>query len=96
MPLQMNNVEWMRTIANASRAEGVWSQVVSSHSGTVPIEVPEAGEYQVILVKMATQAEAVVSQKPRISDFIGYGRKFNPAYRSTAEVMKELREGEDE
>jgi len=34
--------------------------------------------------------------KPRISDFIGYGRRFHPEYRSTGDVMRELREGEEE
>ena len=34
--------------------------------------------------------------KPRISDFIGYGRRFHPEYRSTEDVMRELREGEEE
>ena len=35
-------------------------------------------------------------KKPCIWDFIGYGRRFHPEYRSTEEVMRELREGEDE
>jgi len=96
MPMVMKNADWMRAVANASRADGVWFQDVSSHSGTIPLEVPEAGHYQVILMKMGNTAEIVEPKKPRISDIIGYGRKFNPEYRSTAEVMKELREGEEE
>lgn len=35
-------------------------------------------------------------KKPCIREFIGYGRKFHPEYRSTEEVMRELREGEEE
>ena len=34
-------------------------------------------------------------EKPNIRDFIGYGRKFHPEYRSTEDVMRELREGEE-
>ena len=34
-------------------------------------------------------------QKPRISDFIGYGARFHKL-RTTEEWMKELREGEEE
>ena len=35
-------------------------------------------------------------KKPCINDFIGYGRRFHPEYRSTEDVMRELREGEEE
>ena len=35
-------------------------------------------------------------KKPCIRDFIGYGRRFHPEYRSTEDVMRELREGEEE
>lgn len=35
-------------------------------------------------------------KKPCVRDFIGYGRRFHPEYRSTEDVMRELREGEDE
>ena len=38
----------------------------------------------------------VERKKPRISDFIGYGRRFHSEYRSTEDVMRELREGEEE
>ena len=34
-------------------------------------------------------------QKPRISDFIGYGARFHKL-RTTEEWMRELREGEEE
>ena len=44
----------------------------------------------------AAAASAIPTRKkPRISDFIGYGRKFHPEYRSTEDVMRELREGEE-
>jgi len=33
--------------------------------------------------------------RPRVSDFIGYCQKFNNETRSTDEIMKELREGEE-
>ena len=44
----------------------------------------------------ALASKAHERKKPRISDFIGYGRRFHPEYRSTEEVMRELREGEKE
>ena len=44
----------------------------------------------------ASAQPTVKRQKPCISDFIGYGRRFHPEYRSTEDVMRELREGEEE
>lgn len=35
----------------------------------------------------------VMPKKPCIRDFIGYGKRFNPNIGTTAEIMKELREG---
>ena len=38
---------------------------------------------------------AVVCKKRRSAhELIGYGRRFDPVYRSTDEIMRELREGE--
>lgn len=95
MPIPMKTADWMRTVANASDADGIWFQDVVSCSGTVPLEVPESGQYRIVILKMRKSAEAVEPPKPNVRDFIGYGRKFNPEYRSTAEIMKELREGEE-
>jgi len=96
MPMVMKNADWMRAVANVSRADGVWFQDVSSGSGTIPLEIPEAGRYQVILVKIDKAEDPVPSaKKPRIADFIGYGAKFHTP-RPTEEWMKELREAEEE
>ena len=37
----------------------------------------------------------VMPRKPCVRDFIGYGKRFNPNIGTTAEIMKELREGEE-
>ena len=34
-------------------------------------------------------------RKPCVRDFIGYGKRFNPNIGTTAEIMKELHEGEE-
>ena len=81
---------------NAAHADGVWFQDVVSLSGTIPLDVPEAGQYRAVLLKIGTTAEIAAPKKPNVRDFIGYGRRFNPEYRSTAEIMKELREGEED
>ena len=39
--------------------------------------------------------QVVMPKKPCIRDFIGYGKRFNPNIGTTAEIMKELREGEE-
>ena len=95
MPMVMKNADWMRTVENVRRAEGVWFDNVISHSGTVPLSVPESGNYQVILVKIRDAPRTVDLKKPCIRDFIGYGKRFNPNMGTTAEVMRELREGEE-
>lgn len=66
----------------------------------ISVPVPEEyGSYsfRVILVPLAPEASPSPKRRemPRIRDFIGYGRRFHPEYRSTEEVMRELREGED-
>ena len=38
--------------------------------------------------------ETLSSQRKSALDFIGYSRKYQPNFRSTEEIMKELREGE--
>jgi len=96
MPMVMKDSDWVRTVANATHADGVWFQDVVSDSGVIPLDVPETGRYRVVLLKMGSPKETVAANKPNVRDFIGYGRRFNPEYRSTAEIMKELREGEEE
>ena len=49
-----------------------------------------------ILVKIDAVPGSVAPRRKSAHDFIGYCRKFNHEYRSTAEIMKELREGESE
>ena len=96
MPKLMGKRDWIQTVANVGSAVRVWSENVMSHSGTVSLPVPEGGLYQVIFVKIDADPEAVKPKRKSAREFIGYCRKFNPEYRSTAEIMKELREGEEE
>ena len=96
MPKLMEKRDWIQTVANVSSAERVWSENVLSHAGTVSLPVPEGGMYQVIFVKIDANPDVVKPKRKSAHDFIGYCRKFNPEYRSTAEIMRELREGEEE
>ena len=86
----------MQTVAEVGSADGVWYENVSANGGVLPISMPESGVYRVILVKVGKMDSTEKPRQKSARELIGYGRKFDPVYRSTAEVMRELREGEEE
>ncbi len=96
MPKLMEKIDWARTVANVGSADCVWSENVMGREGTLSLSIPESGMYQVILVKL-DRPEPVpkpAPAKPKSArDLIGYCRRFHPEYRSTADIMHELREG---
>lgn len=96
MPKIMEKQDWIQTVANVGLADRVWSENILSQAGTLPLSIPEGGTYQVILVKIDSEPGSAAPRRKSAHDFIGYCRKFNPEYRSTTEIMKELREGESE
>ena len=85
----------MQTVAEVGSADGVWYENVSANGGVLPISMPESGVYRVILVKVGKMDSTEKPRQKSARELIGYGRKFDPVYRSTAEVMRELREGEE-
>ena len=95
MPKIMEKQDWIQTVANIGLADRVWSENISTNDGRFPMPTLEAGTYQVIFVRVESNPKVEVAKRPSAVELIGYGRKFNPKYRSTAEIMKELREGED-
>ena len=106
MPRLLEKDDVMQTAVNLGRAEKVWSEQLVTGSGDMTFRLPEVGSYQVILLKVNSPAEqeCPVKKDPREEHFgcprpdysklIGYGAKFHEP-RSTAEWMKELREGEE-
>ena len=96
MPRLMEKKDWIRTVADVGSAENVWYENVSADGGFFPLSVPESGMYRVILVKIGRLDSTEKPRQKSARELIGYGRKFDPVYRSTAEVMRELREGEEE
>ena len=96
MPRLMEKKDWIRTVADVGSAENVWYENVSADGGSFPLSVPESGMYRVILVKIGKLDSTEKPRQKSARELIGYGRKFDPVYRSTAEVMRELREGEEE
>ena len=96
MPRLMEKKDWMQTVANVDAAEGIWCENISSEGDTIPLPLPGRGTYQVILVKIGRQrTQNAIPRSKSARELIGYGRKFDPVYRSTAEIMCELREGEE-
>ena len=107
MPRLLEKDDVMQTAVNLGRAEKVWSEQLVTGSGDMTFRLPEGGSYQVILLKVSssTDQERSVGKDPREEHFgyprpdysklIGYGAKFHKP-RSTADWMKELREGDEE
>lgn len=104
MPVLMDKTDWTTTFENAKRSSRVWRQHVDGNEGENLLALPASGSFEVIFVEMPQTFKPRAGDtshpegrlKPCISDFIGYGRRFHPEYRSTEDVMRELREGEDE
>ena len=106
MPRLLEKDDVMQMAVNLGRAEKVWSEQLVTGSGDMTFKLPEGGCYQVILLKVnsSTPEEHVAKKdsreehfgcpRPDYSKLIGYGAKFHTP-RSTAEWMKELREGEE-
>ena len=94
MPMLMEKTDWIRTAADVGAADRIWYDDVSGDAGDVSISLPEDGHYQVFLVKIDAPDRTAKPRRKSAHEFIGYGRRFNSEYRSTAEVMADLREGE--
>lgn len=58
--------------------------------------MPKLMEKRDWIQTVANVSSADMPKRKSAHDFIGYCRKFNPEYRSTAEIMRELREGEED
>ena len=107
MPRLLEKDDVMQTAVNLGRAEKVWSELLVTDSGDMTFKAPEGGSYQVILFKVDSSAsperpmkkdsreEHFGCPRPDYSKLIGYGAKYHKP-RSTAEWIKELREGEEE
>ena len=85
----------MQMAVSLGRAEKVWSEQLDTDTGDMVFSLPEGGIYQVVFVRVESNPKIGVAKRPSAVDLIGYGRKFNSNYRPTAEIMQELREGEE-
>ena len=95
MPMLMERKDWIRTIANVSHCDNVWYEDVSADTVDFPVRFPRIGRYQVILVSVDDR-DIAKPKRRSAHELIGCCRKYHPEYQSTDEIMKELREGEEE
>ena len=95
MPRLMEKKAWIRTVADVGSAENVWYENVSAKSGIFQISMPESGIYRVILVKVGKGQSAELPVPKSARDYIGCCRGNYNGRATTAEIMKELREGEE-
>ena len=94
MPRLMETKDWLQTVAEVESAESVWYENISVKGGVFPLSMPESGMYRVILVKVGEESP-VESPRPKSArDYIGCCRENFNGCTSTAEIMKELRDGE--
>lgn len=95
MPRLMEKKDWMQTVADVGSAENIWYENISAKSGVFTIPVPQSGMYRVILVKVGKESSAELQKPKSARDYIGCCRGNYNGCTSTAEIMKELREGEE-
>ena len=96
MPKLMEKRDWIQTVANIGVADQVWSENISTNDGKLLMPTLEAGNYQVIFVKIGSMQPAPAPARKSARDFIGWGLQFDSTRCSTDEWMKELREGEND
>ncbi len=94
MPRLMEKKDWMQAVADVGTADCIWHESIEADNGILPLSVPEGGLYHVILVKIKEDGNFSSKRQKSARDYIGYSRKYRPEWRTTTEVMKELREGE--
>ena len=85
----------MRTVERVRNSEQVWFENIAAHSGSFPLNLPEAGDYQIFFIKINTENQVKKGARPDATKFLGYGKRFHKL-RTTEEWMKELREGEED
>ena len=95
MPRLMEKEDWMQTVANVGAAESVWCEDVTADGGLLPLSMPESGMYHVILVKVGKAPRHELPRCTSARDYIGCCRRNYNGRCTTAEIMKELREGEE-
>ena len=96
MPRLMEKNDWMQTVADVGAAESVWYDSIAADGGCIPLSMPESGIYRVILVKIGNEESAIAKPlRKSARDYIGCCKNNYNGCRTTADIMKELREGEE-
>ena len=101
MPRLMEKHDWMRTVADVGTADNVWYEMVrGDENNTASIVLPGMFKtqryFKVILAPGEASAAVERPRRKSARDLIGIGRRKYGETRTTAEIMRELREGEDQ
>ena len=59
MPRLMERDDVMRTAVNLGRAEEVWSEEYDTESGSIGLQLPKGGSYQVVVLRIQSKAPSV-------------------------------------
>lgn len=59
MPRLMERDDVMRMAVNLGRAEEVWSEEYDTESGSIGLQLPNGGVYQVVVLRMQPSAPSV-------------------------------------
>ena len=59
MPRLMERDDVMRMAVNLGRAEEVWSEEYDTESGSIGLQLPEGGSYQVVVLRIQPKAPSV-------------------------------------
>ena len=95
MPMLMERSDRLRTAERVRNSDRVWFENIATHTRAFPLNLPEAGDYQVFFIKVDNENQGRKGARPDATKFLGYGRRFHKL-RTTEEWMKELREGEED
>ena len=90
MPVLMQNTERKALLESAMSSKRIWRQRVVGQSGELMLSLPETGSFEVFFV--ALQPADTTKSRHSAREMIGFGKRFHSP-RSSAEWMKELREG---
>ena len=55
MPRLMERDDVMRMAVNLGRAEEVWSEEYDTESGSIGLQLPKGGSYQIVVLRMQTK-----------------------------------------
>ncbi len=91
----VENRGWMRAVAEVGAVEGIWYEDVVADGSLRSLAVLKCGKFHVFFVKVSN---AIYPERPHRTssrEFVACCTQSCNGLRTTAEIKKELREGEE-